>query len=140
MIGRSNRPSSVEDSKSDATVIKKVEERKKVLGQFTMLQDDFQIPISDEILDWRQFNQDYYSSDWKYEDVAEICNENLDRMIDVRPYMIETPFVAQSTDRLQKILDIFRNMHLRCLPVLNPGTGALEGMICRQDIFSYMSL
>jgi hypothetical protein len=37
MIGRSNRPSSVEDSKSDATVIKKVEERKKVLGQFTML-------------------------------------------------------------------------------------------------------
>ena len=37
MIGRSNRPSSDEDSESDATVIKKVEERKKVLGQFTML-------------------------------------------------------------------------------------------------------
>lgn len=61
-------------------------------------------------------------------------------MIDVRPYMIETPYLAQSTDRLQKILDTFRHMHLRSLAVVNPGTGALEGIITRQDIFAYLSL
>ena len=61
-------------------------------------------------------------------------------MIDLRPYYIETPFLAQSTDRLQKVLDVFRHMHLRSLPVTNPGTGELEGIITRQDIFAYMSL
>lgn len=75
-----------------------------------------------------------------FESVKDIIEQHTDRMIDVRPYMIETPFVIQSTDRLQKILDVFRNMHLRAMPVINPGSGALEGMITRQDIFAYMSL
>ena len=61
-------------------------------------------------------------------------------MIDLRSYYIETPFLAQSTDRLQKVLDVFRHMHLRSLAVTNPGNGELEGIITRQDIFAYMSL
>ena len=61
-------------------------------------------------------------------------------MVDVRPYMIETPFLVQTTDRLQKVLDVFRHMNLRMLPVTNPGTGALDGIITRQDLFAYMSL
>ena len=61
-------------------------------------------------------------------------------MIDIRPYIIDTPFLAQSTDRLPKILEMFRTMHLRTLPVTNPGTGALEGVITRQDLFAYMAL
>jgi CBS domain-containing protein len=121
-------------------IVREVEERKKILGQFTMLQDVTEIPISRKILNWKHFNANYYSNDLTYEEVAGICEDHLDRMIDVRPYMIETPFVAQSTDRLQKILDIFRNMHLRSLPVINPGSGSLDGIITRQDIFAYMSL
>lgn len=65
---------------------------------------------------------------------------NGDKMIDIRPYMIETPNIAVTTDRLQKINDFFRHMHLRMLPVTNPGTGALEGIITRQDLFAYMGL
>jgi CBS domain-containing protein len=64
----------------------------------------------------------------------------MDKIIDIRPYIIDTPYLAQSTDRLQKILNIFRHMHLRALPVTNPGTGELEGIITRQDIFAYMGL
>jgi len=114
-----------------AALLKQVEERKKVLGQFTLLQDEHEIPIQPNMLDWRCFNSDYYSNDLSYDEVKDIIAAHTDRMIDVRPYMIETPFVAQSTDRLQKILDIFRNMHLRCMPVINPGSGALEGIITR---------
>lgn len=121
-------------------IVKKVDARKKVLARYTCLADAAILPVSKDILDWRQFNSNYYSQDLDYKEVEDICNKHWDRMIDVRPYMIETPFVAQSTDRLQKILDIFRNMHLRALPVLNPATGGLEGIITRQDIFAYMSL
>ena len=120
--------------------ITKVEQRKKVLGEFTMQSDLNDVPITNEVLPWHYFNPDYYSHDREYEDISEICEDNLDKMIDVRPYLIETPFLAQSTDKLQKILDVFRTMHLRSLPVTNPGSGALEGIITRQDIFAYMSL
>jgi len=45
--------------------------------------------------------------------------------------MIETPFQAQTTDKMQKLLDIFRHMHLRHLLVTNPANGELEGIITR---------
>ena len=105
-----------------------------------MMKDLADIPLTNETLPAELFNPDYYSHDREYDDIAEICEDNLDKMIDVRPYLIETPFLSQSTDRLQKILDLFRTMHLRSLPVTNPGSGALEGIITRQDIFAYMSL
>lgn len=120
--------------------VKKVEKRIQILGDFTIMKDVAEIPITNELLDWRCFNVDYYSHDREYKEVEEICAENLDKMIDLRPYYIETPFLAQSTDRLQKVLDVFRHMHLRTLPVTNPGTGELEGIITRRDIFAYMSL
>ena len=117
-----------------------VEKRKKTLQQFTGLSDAAQIPATREELPWHHFNSDFYSNDREYAEVADICDMNSDKMIDVRPYMIETPWLAQSTDRLQKINDMFRHMHLRMLAVTNPGTGALEGIITRQDLFAFMSL
>ena len=120
--------------------VKRVKQRKQVLEQFTMLQDQAEIPTVNEVLDWRYFNTDFYSHDREFSEVAEICKDNIDKLIDIRPYIIDTPFLAQSTDRLQKILEVFRHMHLRTLPVTNPGTGALEGVITRQDLFAYMSL
>ena len=54
--------------------------------------------------------------------------------------MIETPFIVLSTDKLQKILDIFRFMQLRAIGVTDPETGALQGIITRQNIFAYMHL
>ena len=120
--------------------VEKVQQRKKILGEFTMMKDLMEVPLTNDPLPYTYFNTDFYSNDRSYEEVVDILHNNLDKMIDVRPYMIETPFLAQSTDRLQKILDVFRHMHLRTLPVTNPGSGALEGIITRQDIFAYMSL
>jgi len=102
--------------------------------------DETEIPVTNEMLDWRFFLVDFYSNDRQYSEVEKIVEENLDKMIDIRPYIIDTPFLAQSTDRLPKILDLFRHMHLRALAVTNPGTGSLEGIITRQDLFAYMGL
>lgn len=119
---------------------KEVEKRKKTLHMFTGLSDAAQIPKTRDELAYYYFNTDFYSNDREYSEVEDICEANSDKMIDVRPYMIETPFLAQSTDKLQKILDVFRHMHLRMLAVTNPGTGELEGIITRQDLFAFMSL
>ena len=120
--------------------MKKVVKRREVLGGFTLAQDEAEIPITNESLNWRLFNVDFYSHDRNYQEVADICEDHKNKLIDIRPYIIDTPYLAQSTDRLQKILNIFRHMHLRALPVTNPGTGELEGIITRQDIFAYMGL
>ena len=117
-----------------------VEKRKKTLQMFTGLSDNAEIPATTAELPYYYFNNDFYSNDREYEEVADICDSNSDKMIDVRPYMIETPYLVQSTDRLQKVLDVFRHMNLRALAVTNPGTGALEGIITRQDLFAYMAL
>ena len=87
--------------------------------------------MTNDEVEWWHFNSDFYSNDRTYDEVEDICEANSDKMVDVRPYMIETPFLAQSTDRLQKILDVFRHMELRVLAVTNPANGALEGIITR---------
>lgn len=43
--------------------LENIENRIKTLGDFTMLADQAEIPITNETLDWQLFNQDYYSSD-----------------------------------------------------------------------------
>ena len=123
-------------TKSQHEKIKKDE----LIKRFTILQDESEIPITNDTLDWRLFNVDFYSNDRQYNEIEKVVEANLNKMIDIRPYIIDTPFLAQSTDRLQKVLDMFRHMHLRILPVTNPGTGVLEGVITRQDLFAYMSL
>lgn len=102
-----------------------VVERKEILQMFTLQRDEALIPITNETLDWRYFNVDYYSHDREYSEVEDICKDHMDKLIDIRPYIIDTPYLAQSTDRLQKVVDLFRTMHLRALAVTNPATGAL---------------
>lgn len=52
------------------------------------------------ILDWREFNTDFYSTDRDFNEVAQICAENRDKRIDLRPYMIFQPYICFSTDRI----------------------------------------
>ena len=54
--------------------------------------------------------------------------------------MIINPFVAAPHDDLERVNELFRHHHLRHLPVVNPGNGALVGIVTRKDIFKYMSL
>lgn len=73
-------------------------------------------------------------------ELEELCTNNPDFLIDLRPYMIHNPITVMTTDELEKIVDIFRKMHLRHLVVIHPGTGDIRGMITRQDLFAYMDL
>ena len=50
-------------------------------------------------------------------------------MIDLKPYMIETPFVVLTTDKLPKILNLFRHMQLKLLPVLLPPQARFDQVI-----------
>lgn len=72
--------------------------------------------------------------------IEDICSNHTDKLIDLRPYMIQNPETVNRYDFLPKILARFRHMHLRHLVVTNPANGNLEGMITRQDIFTWMPL
>ena len=73
-------------------------------------------------------------------DIVDICNQNPDKMVDFRPYMILNPYTVSTTDTLEKAVNIFRSQHLRHLPVVHPGTGEIRGMITRKDLFRFMDL
>ena len=94
----------------------------------------------DTILDWRKFNTDLYTKDMKWESIEEIAHKNKNKRIDLRHYMIDSPYVCFTTDKVQKILDIFRFMQLRQMCVINPVNGKLMGVISREDLFAYMNL
>jgi len=98
------------------------------------------LPVTKNILPWELFNTDFMASQRTYQEVAEICEDFKERLVDLRPYMIEEPFTCSLTDKLPKILDMFRYFHLRALPVVDPNTGLPVAILTRQDIFSYMPL
>ena len=102
--------------------------------------DTHDLPLSEVVVDWKHFNCDLYSSDKKFDDVEYLADANLQERIDLRPYMIENPYVCFTTDKFQKVLDTFRFNQCRQLCVLNPINGRLQGVIGREDLFAYMSL
>lgn len=78
----------------DEKKIAKVKERKRVLEEFTFLKDLADIPVMDELLDWSLFNVDFLSTDREYSQVADIIDMYPDKLIDIRPYVIERPFLV----------------------------------------------
>ena len=103
----------------------------KEIKNFTGEGDEQELPLTQNILPWTFFNTDFYSSQSKYESVKEICEEFKDELIDLRPYMIEEPFTVKVSDKLPKVLEIFRNFHLRALPVIDPNNGLPVAVLTR---------
>jgi predicted transcriptional regulator len=54
--------------------------------------------------------------------------------------MIHSPYSCVTTDRFQKVLDVYRFMQVKTMCVVNPLDGSLQGIITRKDIFKYMAL
>jgi CBS domain-containing protein len=54
--------------------------------------------------------------------------------------MIEDPMIITTTDKLPKVLEMFRHFHLRALPVIDPNNGLPVAVLTRQDLFAYMGL
>ena len=104
--------------------------------------DTAELPPSDMLLSWRYFNTDMQSTDLSIEDeeTLEMIEANLDKLVDLRPYMIVSPYVCTTTDKFQKVLTTFRQMQLRQCCVINPVDGSLQGVISRENLFNYLSL
>ena len=82
-------------------------------------------PESDLVIDWREFNTNFMSSTIAYKTVEPMVKSYKKEEIDLRPYMIHCPFTVTTTDKFQKILDIYRYMQIKTLIVVNPVTGEL---------------
>lgn len=85
-------------------------------------------------LTWKHFTN--RKGTMKTQELKGICEANFNRFIDLAPYMIDGPHVVQAKDYLQRVLDLFRHMQLRHLPVMRDGQ--LVGIITRHDLFEYM--
>ena len=84
------------------------------------------------VLDCKAFTVDFLALDKKIDDnIRDICEKQFDKMVDLRPYMIENPEKVTRFDFLPKVLNRFRHMHLRHLLVVNPVNNNLEGVITR---------
>lgn len=125
-----------EFSKKQRQIMKRVSRVERRCSEL----DTTYFPESSAILNWRNFNSDFKSTDRTFGEVAEVISRNLNERIDLRPYMILSPYCCMTTDKLQKVLDIFRYMQLRQMCVVNPIDGSLQGVISREDLFSFMSL
>lgn len=95
----------------------------------------------DRILHWTQFTRTIYSDDLEMtKDLINLPSKTGDRLIDLRPYMIDNPFKVSTNDYLNKCVNLFRSMNLRHLLVVHPGTGQLKGIITRKDLFRWMDI
>jgi CBS domain-containing protein len=97
-------------------------------------------PPSTNVLHWSYFNTSMYTKDRKWAEVALLAEHYKHKQIDLRPYMIEEPYSVSTTDRLEKVLELFRHFHLRALPVVDPHDGTPVAMFTRADLFQYMWL
>jgi len=114
------------------------------------VQEDF--GINQEVagkVTWRDFTEKLHKDEFNpingqdlgpggyyTDEVHFACEENYNKVVDLRSFMLDTPYVALSTDKLQKVVDLFRQMHLRQLPVITASNGRLAGIITRKDLFS----
>lgn len=87
--------------------------------------------MTEKLLDWRLFNSDMWSNDRKHSEVADLFRLYPHKKVDLRPYMIEQPYVVFTTDKLPKCLELFRHFHIRGLPVVDPNDGNIVGVLTR---------
>jgi len=52
-------------------------------------------------------------------------------IINLKPFMIETPYTVRQSVKFQQVVELFRNMNLRHLPVINDEGNTLVGIITR---------
>jgi len=74
-------------------------------------------------LSWEKFLRNFKSDDLSYQSVKDKANNNLNERIDLRPYLILNPHTCFTTDNLTRILDIYRQNHLRLICVLKTSDG-----------------
>ena len=85
-----------------------------------------------DIIDWKNFNADFFSTEQIVDqDVFDHLVEHRDRHVDVRPYMIHNPLRVHPDDDCIRVLELFRQHHIRHLIVVSRENGQLVGIITR---------
>lgn len=103
--------------------------------------DEDSAEIGDSQIPWEEFTEDFHMSTPDFSTVKAICDDNADKVVDLRPYSELRPYTVFQKDSLQKVVNLFRSMNLRHLPVLDERRGsALTGIITRQDLFLFMKV
>jgi CBS domain-containing protein len=134
-----NRTSSIGYKKTETFAMKK----KKTFTEFSNQEDAEKFPETPHqlILPWRHFGRDFWSKDKKVtREVKSVCEYYENYMVDLRPYLIESPVTVFTTDSLKNCVELMRNMYLRHLIVISPVDGSLQGIITRQDLFLWLDL
>ena len=94
-----------------------------------------------QTIPWTEFTEDFHMQTPDFDTIKGICEANSDKLIDLRPYSETRPYTVFQKDSLRKVVDLFRMMNLRHLPVLDERRGsALVGIITRQDLFQFMKV
>jgi len=62
--------------------------------------DTTELPVSDILINWREFNTNLYSTQHTFNEIIHLIKENKNERIDLRPYMIREPFVCMTTDKM----------------------------------------
>lgn len=88
-------------------------------------------PLAEKAFTWEVLNQDFVSNPRSYKEVEVMAHMHKDEEMDLRPYMIERPICVSVFDKFPKLLNIFRQMQLRQMPVTNDHDGKLVGIITR---------
>jgi chloride channel 6 len=65
------------------------------------------------------------------EQQKKLCLLNSEMIVDLKPFMIETPFSVKVSVKFQQIVELFRTMNLRHLPVTKDEDNTLVGIITR---------
>jgi hypothetical protein len=92
-------------------------------------------------LTWKDFNSNFSSTVIPLSpEERESCLQNPTKVIGLRYFMIESPFTARVSWKFQQVVELFRTMNLRSLPVLSEHNNRVVGIITRQDLFAFMTL
>jgi CBS domain-containing protein len=87
--------------------------------------------MTDNKIGWEHLCVDFWSHHLDPKCVKDLVAFYKDKMIDLRPYMIEQPYFVLTTDKLPKVLEMFRHFHLRAVPVIDPSENRPVAMITR---------
>ncbi len=90
-----------------------------------------QYPLQENKLIWEDLNQDFYSRPRKYQDIEYVAKKHSEEHLDLRPYMIERPYTMSLYDKFTKVINLFKQMQLRQIPIVSDKDGKLQGIITR---------
>jgi len=71
--------------------------------------DDYKTyPLQHPKIQWQDLNQDFTSKIRNYREITELAQQHKDKLLDLRPYMIENPYTVSVRDKMPKVLNVFR--------------------------------